>query len=50
VLDCSLQPVKPDKAKLISRMAKMGQSMLPQLTTSPDAGDADVSEMPSVNY
>jgi len=30
-----VQPAKSDKAKLISRMAKMGQPMLPVMNASP---------------
>ena len=36
-----LQVAKPDKAKLISRMARMGQSMLPKLA-QPDAAETEV--------
>jgi len=40
----NLQPPKSDKAKLISRMAKMGQPMLPVMTSPP----ATAHEAPEV--
>jgi len=42
-----VQPAKSDKAKLISRMAKMGQPMLPVMHPSPtDSPDTEVWRYP----
>jgi len=44
VCDVPGQVTKSDKAKLISRMAKMGQPMLPVVNQSPtDSPEAEVS-------